>query len=120
RQQTLELLRQTLEQLRAPAPDQIPGLSSLDAMQKTQENRWLEATRDSQVESQQKKDYEQLMQTLRQYVQAVRQYEMHRGQIEQALADNDRDSLPAIQEAINWPQGFAQPELLSASRTVVS
>ncbi|MEO9701560.1 MAG: DUF349 domain-containing protein, partial [Marinobacter alexandrii] len=73
RDETLSLLSKTLEDLRSQSPDTLPSLASLDALQKTQENRWLEATRDTQVDKQQQKTYDATMLALRNYISAVRQ-----------------------------------------------
>ncbi|HEY9119760.1 MAG TPA: DUF349 domain-containing protein, partial [Marinobacter sp.] len=52
RAETLSLLENTLDELKQQDPDLEPSLASLDALQKTQENRWLEATRDTPVDKQ--------------------------------------------------------------------
>lgn len=121
RRGTLALLRQTLEQLKQASPEQLPSVSSLDAMQKTQENRWLEATRDSQVERQEQKEYEQLMQALRQYLQAIRAYDVHRAELQALLVDagdeqkeTGENLKPRLAE-IAWPEGYPMPELLAAA-----
>ena len=81
RAETLSLLEDTLDELKHQDPDLEPSLASLDALQKTQENRWLEATRDTQVEKQEQKTYENLMQSLRSYISAVKRLGQHRDEI---------------------------------------
>ncbi|QCF25549.1 DUF349 domain-containing protein [Hydrocarboniclastica marina] len=118
RQETLALLDRTLDDLQNLAPDQIPGISSLDAMQKTQENRWLEATRDSPVDRSEQRKYEHLMQALRQYVQAVQNFEARRGQLEEATANGDANSLVNLVAEVAWPVGYTEPQVLNAARVL--
>ncbi|WP_138440446.1 DUF349 domain-containing protein [Marinobacter alexandrii] len=120
RDETLSLLSKTLEDLRSQSPDTLPSLASLDALQKTQENRWLEATRDTQVDKQQQKTYDATMLALRNYISAVRQI----GQARETLAeladaaagegasDEQRTQAKAVSQEINWPNGFPMPSLL--------
>ncbi len=122
RAETLSLLEGTLDDLKRQDPDLEPSLASLDALQKTQENRWLEATRDTKVDKQEQKSYENLMQSLRAYISAVRRLGQHREQIaamqnpvdgqpdDEAAAGNARELL----EAIDWPRDFQRPSLLDS------
>lgn len=118
---TLTLLQETLTQLKQAPPEQLPSVSSLDALQKTQENRWLEATRDSKVGSAEQKEYEQLMQGLRQYLQAIRAYESHREELRSALGGGSGETgrstdLAMVLKAIAWPEGYPQPLDLNHAR----
>lgn len=121
RQETLELLQQTLNQLKAAVPSGLPSESALDALQKTQENRWLEATRDTQVEKQEQKQYEQAMLALRNYHGAVRRLNLARPQISE-LESNDTDSAQAAAKAllqeVAWPQEFPLPQALADLRAL--
>lgn len=121
RQETLELLQQTLNQLKAAAPSGLPSESALDALQKTQENRWLEATRDTQVDKQEQKQYEQAMLALRNYLGAVRRLNLARPQIGE-LESNDIDSPQAVAKAllqeVAWPQDFPLPQALAELRAL--
>ncbi|MGM0768841.1 MAG: DUF349 domain-containing protein [Pseudomonadota bacterium] len=119
RTETLELLQTTLEELRQSGPDDAPSLSSLDALQKTQENRWLEATRDTTVDKQQQKHYESLMQPLRLYIAALRRLGQHREQVAALETDSESDDQNECQArarelitAIDWPAEFTRPRLL--------
>lgn len=121
RASTLELLTETLDELKHPSTDALPSVSALDALQKTQENRWLEATRDTSVEKQEQKTYEALMQTLKAYISAVRRLGQHREELEAWLAAandaGDEASRPTaareLLHAIDWPRGFPQPAVLA-------
>ncbi|MGO2135734.1 DUF349 domain-containing protein [Marinobacter sp.] len=126
REETLELMAQTLNNLQHQPTETLASLASLDALQKTQENRWLEATRDTQVEKSQQKAYEASMMTLRNYMNAVR----HIGQAKESLLAIstvvDQDASPEDQQRasdllkeINWPTGFPAPDLLDSARKLV-
>lgn len=122
RAETLSLLEDTLDELKHQDPDLEPSLASLDALQKTQENRWLEATRDTQVEKQEQKTYENLMQSLRSYISAVKRLGQHRDEIMalQATDSSDTDDSKqtdqarVILETVDWPRDFRRPTLLDA------
>lgn len=122
RAETLSLLEDTLDELKHQDPDLEPSLASLDALQKTQENRWLEATRDTQVEKQEQKTYENLMQSLRSYISAVKRLGQHRDEIMalQATDSSDTDDSKqtdqarVILETVDWPRDFRRPTVLDA------
>ncbi|WP_420390931.1 DUF349 domain-containing protein [Marinobacter sp.] len=122
RAETLSLLEDTLDELKHQDPDLEPSLASLDALQKTQENRWLEATRDAQVEKQEQKTYENLMQSLRSYISAVKRLGQHRDEIAalQATDSSDTDDskltdqASAILGSVDWPRDFRRPTVLDA------
>lgn len=122
RAETLSLLEDTLEELKHQDPDLEPSLASLDALQKTQENRWLEATRDTQVEKQEQKTYENLMQSLRGYISAVKRLGQHRDEImalqstESSDTDDSKqtDQASVILETVDWPRDFRRPTVLDA------
>lgn len=120
REETLTLLAQTLDELKTHPDDALPSLSSLDALQKTQENRWLEATRDTQVSQQEQKAYQNLMLPLRAYITALRALVQHRDELtELASAGNPADETSTQRAAelikeINWPVDYAKPALLKA------
>ncbi|TGN37980.1 DUF349 domain-containing protein [Marinobacter confluentis] len=119
RAETLALLEETLENLKQPAPDSEPSVASLDALQKTQENRWLEATRDTPVEKQEQKTYESLMLPLRNYIGALRRFGQSREAIQALLdpqTDNSADGLAQTAKDlladVDWPADFPVPTLL--------
>lgn len=93
RRETLDLLTRTLDELKAQPPETLPSLASLDALQKTQENRWLEATRDTTVEKQEQKSYETAMLALRNYLSSVRRITQDRDTIVElgALLEGEGD-----------------------------
>ncbi|MEX2474421.1 DUF349 domain-containing protein [Marinobacter sp.] len=121
RAETLELLQSTLDELRLKSADELPSLSSLDAMQKTQENRWLEATRDTTVDKQEQKRFESVMQPLRVYISALKRLGQYREQIS-ALETNQgsNESGDRQQQAkeligiIDWPADVSRPTSLDA------
>ena len=120
RAETLELLENTLNEVQQQNPDLEPSLASLDALQKTQENRWLEATRDTPVDKQEQKSYENLMQSLRAYIAAVRRLSQYREEINAlqnpagGMTEEETASPKAkeILEAVAWPKDFRRPSLL--------
>ncbi|MDL0430184.1 DUF349 domain-containing protein [Marinobacter sp. TBZ242] len=122
RAETLSLLESTLDELKQQDPDLEPSLASLDALQKTQENRWLEATRDTQVARQEQKAYENLMQSLRAYISAVKRLGQHREEITalQNPVENESDDQASaskakeLVEAVDWPKDFRRPSMLDA------
>lgn len=125
REETLELLTNTLEDLKAGPGDALPSLSSLDALQRTQENRWLEATRDTDVSRQEQKAYETAMQTLKNYLSALRRLTQERDRIkelsealgsDQAISAGQQDEARTLIRELDWPGEFRQPALLEPLR----
>ncbi len=119
RDETLTLLNETLDDLKAPTSSTEPSVASLDALQKTQETRWLEATRDTPVEKQEQKSYESLMQPLKLYIAALRKFVQNRDSLKAAVeetetsASSDRQSnAKQLVETIEWPDDFPMPPLL--------
>jgi exonuclease SbcC len=113
RDETLTLLRETLDSLAVEAPAPV-ALPSLDALQRTQENRWLEATRETTVTRQEQKQYEALMLGLRAAIDAVRRLASHHEQLD-ALAAQDTtpgDQASDLLEQLAWPPQLARPEAL--------
>ena len=126
RRQTLTLLEQTLDDLKHQADDYLPSHAALDALQKTQENRWLEATREARVEKAEQKAYEQLMQALRNYITAVQRFNQQLPEI-RSLLESGPDVASHITEQtlsspsdllkrIDWPGGYTQPASLVSLR----
>ncbi|MFL1483397.1 DUF349 domain-containing protein [Marinobacter sp. LN3S78] len=110
RDETLALLRETLDSLAEEAPA-TSALPSLDALQRTQENRWLEATRDTEVSRQEQKQYENLMQSLRGAISAVRRLGQHQEEID-TLTGQDKPSVEQVRpvlDQLEWPGHVAQP-----------
>lgn len=116
REETLELLHETLTGLATEAPA-LTSLPALDALQRTQENRWLEATRDTEVPRQEQKLYEQRMQALRNAISALRRLAHHQGDVDQLLnTEQQPDGATARQllDQLDWPQDLAQPDAVQA------
>ncbi|WP_297797104.1 DUF349 domain-containing protein [uncultured Marinobacter sp.] len=123
RSETLELLQTTLDELRQQSPEQIPSLASLDALQKTQENRWLEATRETPVEKHEQKTYENRMQPLRNYIAALKRLAQHKDELtsiaEAQPGDETRqNSARELIKTIDWPEEFSRPSQLVAAHKV--
>ncbi|MCK7545154.1 DUF349 domain-containing protein [Marinobacter bryozoorum] len=113
REETLELLRETAEDL-ASEPPAHSALPALDALQRTQENRWLEATRDTEVSRQEQKLYEQAMLTLRAAITALRRLAQHQDEVDQVLnADTPvPEAARRLLEQLDWPRGIARPDTI--------
>ncbi|WP_323754515.1 DUF349 domain-containing protein [Marinobacter sp.] len=120
RTETLELLKNTLTDLKQQDANDLPSPSALDALQKTQENRWLEATRDTHVEKSEQKTYEQQMQTLRSCLNAVRWLAQEKDTLT-ALAqaaesgeatDEHRTKATELLQQLEWPAELSQPAAL--------
>lgn len=126
RTETLALLKTTLDDLKGQPPEPLPSLSSLDALQKTQENRWLEATRETAVGKQEQKAYEASMLTLRNYVNALRRLgqakdtlsDLSAARDSHKLTDDQRKQATELAREIAWPEGFPVPALLEAVRSL--
>lgn len=124
RAETLALIGQTLDDLRQQPTETLASISSLDALQKTQETRWLEATRDTHVEKQEQKTYESSMMGLRNYISAIRRIHHEKESLlalTDVLAQEDadpqsREKSQSLLKEINWPEGFPAPDLLEAAR----
>lgn len=125
RRETLDMLTGTLNELKAQPPGTLPSLASLDALQKTQENRWLEATRDTSVEKQEQKTYETAMLALRNYLSSVHRITQDRDTIvelgvllegDSDATDEQRAQAKALVAEINWPEGYPIPTLLEPLR----
>ncbi|MBS3804347.1 MAG: DUF349 domain-containing protein [Oleiphilaceae bacterium] len=118
RHHTLLLMESTLAELKAQPAEQLASLSALDALQKTQENRWLEATRSTQVEKAEQQTYETLMQAIRAYLAAVQRFSNHAPEVDQILAEANestpadntwRDRVRELVQYIDWPDDFTAP-----------
>lgn len=120
---TLFTLSSTLNRFReTPASDL--DISALDALIKTQETRWIEATRQVNVEKSKVKHYQLLMTELRQYFAALKNFNATSKDIENLIADvkspnkdqksfeKNTISLKRILQQINWPDTYATPLLL--------
>ncbi|KAA1171190.1 DUF349 domain-containing protein [Marinobacter salinexigens] len=125
RAETLALINSTMNELKEQSPEELPSLASLDALQKTQENRWLEATRDTAVDKQEQKTYEAAMHGLRNYVSAIRRIIQDKETLVEMAAvlasgteptDDQREQARTLSREIHWPEGFPTPSLLEHAR----
>ncbi|WP_417565524.1 DUF349 domain-containing protein [Marinobacter sp.] len=125
RRETLNMLTSTLDELKSQPPESLPSQASLDALQKTQENRWLEATRDTAVEKQEQKTYETAMLALRNYLSAVKRINQERETIAELSAvlnskedasEDDRARAKTLMQEISWPESYPSPVLLEPLR----
>ncbi|HLV77186.1 MAG TPA: DUF349 domain-containing protein [Marinobacter sp.] len=124
RTETLALLQNTLTDLRKVAPDELPSAGALDALQKTQENRWLEATRATPVSKQEQKSYEQNMLGLRSYLAAVRRLEDMKASLAELAeiaradeaTDEQRQTARQLMKELDWPADFPRPARLEPLR----
>jgi hypothetical protein len=108
---TLETLEQTLIQLKeSPAETQI--ISSLDALIKTQETRWLEATQHVKVEKSEKTQYERLMRTIRHLHASLSAFNSSQVVLRESLVEGNKHQLSVLTQEINWPEEFTPPSLL--------
>lgn len=126
---TLDTLEQTLARLRETAATSQEA-SSLDAIIKTQETRWLEATKQVDVKKSDQKHYQLLMGQLRHYLQALSKLGEHGDNLAALCKDIDEaqskpdqaqaltigKSSKALQKAlaqVDWPSDFAQPQSIT-------
>ncbi len=120
---TLLMLQETLEHFQGQAAS-AQDRASLDALIKTQETRWLEATRHTQVEKAQSKKYQNMMHALRHILASVQAFAEHESVIRQEitniaasredagkLASHVRKLKDTLQK-VDWPANFAQPHTL--------
>jgi len=117
REGTILLLGDTLRQLATDVAEAGPSLSALDALHKTQNNRWLEATRESAPEAEQQQRFDQLMAELDSYMEAVRNFSNERGVLESTLSGESKpEDLAEILARIGWPHSYAAPDLIAQAR----
>ena len=129
RKETLSLLSDTLEELGGQPLQTLPSLSALDALQKTQETRWQEASRDTQVDAKEQQAYESAMSALNSHIEAIRRLAQEQASIEaliaqveaaEQVAGEQREQAQALINAVNWPESFPVPALLQPLRKLVN
>lgn len=120
---TLFTLSSTLNRFRETSASDL-DISALDALIKTQETRWIEATRQIKVEKNQNKHYQLLMTELRQYYTALKKFNELTTDIEKRIAEvkspkkvqkmfeQNTNALQRILRQIDWPDTYAMPALL--------
>ncbi|WLQ11262.1 DUF349 domain-containing protein [Hahella aquimaris] len=129
RDATCSELENTIEKLQA-APLSTPSeLSALDALIKTQENRWLEATRDHKVSKHEQKRYQAAMGEVRHYYSCLHKLSNLQGNLDASIkqaeefkekgdseSKDSRQTLKKIRQMVDeveWPSGYQRPSLLS-------
>jgi len=115
-QGAVETLAATAAQLASAWPEEGANLSSLDAMIKTQRNRWEQATANRTPDTELKARFERLMAQLEAYYQALSTWQQHEAQLEQALQEKDTATVEATLTAVNWPEDFPAPPALTRAR----
>ena len=129
RAETLMTLEQTFERFKQTPLESASELPALDAIIKTQETRWLEATKNSVVEQSEQKRYQQFMRELKHYLKSAQVFMGNKDQfIALQSADKPSDShgnaadLKKIRDFISqvdWPNTFPVPPLFKLlSKTV--
>lgn len=129
---TLSTLTDTLTRFKQQAA-KPQDISALDALIKTQENRWLEATQDADVGKRKQKDYADIMLQLRDYLKALKQLKEVQTELtdltealNQATAESpkqleqNRKSLSALIKKVEWPTQFMQPEALTLAEAALN
>jgi hypothetical protein len=126
---TLELLEQTLTQLKAKAST-YQELHALDALIKTQETRWIEANRDTTPNKLLEKQFSRLMGQVRNYLNTLQTVQTNEAALNEALEQakqlKNADSSPSkvkdvqalnsrltkLYQDIDWPNGYDAPEVV--------
>ncbi|WP_020406390.1 DUF349 domain-containing protein [Hahella ganghwensis] len=125
RGETCQELEKTKEKLQETPLTQQSELSALDALIKTQENRWLEATRHQKVDKVEQKRYQHVMTEIRHYHLALQRLLSHQAELseklEQARSAADADpverkslikSLRQMVNDVEWPADYTLHPLL--------
>lgn len=121
---TLSTIKDTLTRFQQQAAKTLE-ISALDALIKTQENRWIEATREVEVNKLQQNTYSDGMVQLRHYLKALHSLADQEKDLSSILESlnqsNDltpnaleqlRKKLKALIRNIDWPTSFLAPDLL--------
>lgn len=122
--ETISAIDTTLKRFQALVAKPLE-VSSLDALIKTQENRWIEATKSAEVTKSQQKHYEEGITQLRHYLKALRSFIekqellsaaitalLEKGELSAQSLEQARKKLNALIKQINWPTAFLLPETL--------
>jgi len=121
---TLYTLTETLKRFRTE-PASILEIPALNGLVKTQENRWLEATRQIKVEKSKVKHYQLLMAELRSYLKSLTALSESTDHVSNLISEitgastkqaaRSEQLTKQLKKALNkieWPSDYAQPELL--------
>ncbi len=129
RSETLNLLTDTLKELGGQPLQTLPSLAALDALQKTQETRWQEASRDTEVDAKEQQAYESAMSALKNHMDAIRRLTQEQVAIEalvsraeaaEGVTDELREQAQALLKAVHWPETFPVPALLQPLRKLAN
>jgi len=124
---TLFTLSSTLNRFRE-VPASSLDISALDALIKTQETRWVEATRQIKVDKAQNKHYQLLMTELKQYFIALKKFNENTDNIEALMTalksptkdqkrfEQNINTLKRLLRQIDWPETYSAPALLLACK----
>tara|TARA_R110002167_G_scaffold220004_7_gene424558 strand:- start:119 stop:3004 length:2886 start_codon:yes stop_codon:yes gene_type:complete len=128
---TLSTIKDTLTRFQQQAAKTLE-ISALDALIKTQENRWIEATRETDVSKLQKNTYLDGMTQLRHYLKALHSLADREQEISALMAslNQTNDLTPNALEQlrkklhtelmnIDWPTSFLMPELLLEAKNTL-
>ncbi len=126
REQTLLTLEQTIEDLKLVRRPDAARVSALDALCKTQETRWLEASHHEAIDKAEQKRYLAAMGLLHHYLLACKRLLEHEAEVERLIASTDAEELVTrektlrkIAEDVRWPTEFPLPEQLEAIQNVI-
>jgi hypothetical protein len=135
RKQTLTLLGETLNHLKADDTREPPTLTALDALLKTQHNRWLEASENTDVGAPEQSRYNTASAALNAYVEAHARLVQAQEQIAKlgtnaaASDETEGDPEPGVDTAVqakallailDWPAVFPRPEPVIALQTLAN
>lgn len=122
RQSTIGTLAATESRFQKERPYQSTELSALDALVKTQENRWIEATKNADIDKTEQKEYVRLMQSLKGYLRSASTLEQNKQELEslnQSQEEHDTTRIRQLLIDIDWPSEFIKPELLTVCEKIV-
>jgi exonuclease SbcC len=133
RKQTLTLLGEGLTQLKTDDTREPPTLTALDALLKTQHNRWIEASENTDVSAPEQSRYNTASAALRAYVEAHERLIPVQEQIaklainatsgddtevEADLGAGTADQARDLLATLDWPTMFPRPEPVIALQTL--
>lgn len=124
RKQTLSTLDQTIERFQQAPLESGNDLPALDAIIKTQEIRWLEATQGCTVDSAEQRHYQQQMGALKSFLKSAQLLISKKDEFSAILSSSsltetsekneDIQKTKAFLNDIDWPKHFPTPPLLIA------
>ncbi|MCG8612995.1 MAG: DUF349 domain-containing protein, partial [Pseudomonadales bacterium] len=115
---TLTTLEETINELEHLADLDAASPPALLGVIKSQESRWMEATRDTQVDKPEQKQYQLLMNQVKRYSTALEQYQAACPAMSsilsgaQNLSTTEQRKLDEHLKTINWPDALPTPDLI--------